>query len=681
MRSRVVHLFGLGVTWLALAVACGARTGLEVGREREVSVGGPDAHSDVHPPPGRDAETADVTPDTRLVDALPVDVVPDCEEPPVCLANNPGYVYKCGVPVAQCGLLEQCVEPCGKAGGGDACAAQCQNPCLNTLGQNTSNGCEFYAVEMDTTPESVGACYAVFVVNQWQTGQSAKLEVDLDGVPFSEQQLEGFARIPSGTGTAITYGPFNANEGLPQNQIAILFLSRDPNIPTDASPIDPNRLAVCPPMVTPAVQRSAAVQGTGIGNAFHIRTNVPIVAYQMLPYGGGHARITGATLLFPTNVWGTNYMAANAYSVPLARTFDGGPPSDTEPRAGPTMAIIAAQDDTQVTINPVVGIVGGGTLPESQANVPVEYTINQGEYLQFTQPAELTGSPIQSNKPIAVIGGSTLMDLPATNLRADSAEQMLPPISALGSEYVAVRYRSRDPSQEESVPWRMVGVVDGTTLTYDPAPPPGAPLTLNQGEAIEIDDPGPWVVSSQDADHPFYFAQYMTGGSYLFDTTSPLYGTGDPEFVNVVPPAQYLPSYVFFTDPTYPETNLVIVARVDPVTNQFPTVNLDCGGTLTNWQPVGTTGTYQFTRFDLSTGNFLGQNGCNNGVHSIHATLSGAPSGEVAAIGVTVWGWGSGATFPCAGDETNPNYTCWVSYAYPAGVNLATLNHVVVPAR
>ena len=36
-------------------------------------------------------------------------------------------------------------------------------------------------------------------------------------------------------------------------------------------------------------------------------------------------------------------------------------------------------------------------------------------------------------------------------------------------------------------------------------------------------------------------------------------GGFSPEFVNVVPPGQFLPRYTFFTDPTYPETNLVVV--------------------------------------------------------------------------------------------------------------------------
>ena len=53
--------------------------------------------------------------------------------------------------------------------------------------------------------------------------------------------------------------------------------------------------------------------------------------------------------------------------------------------------------------------------------------------------------------------------------------------------------------------------------------------------------PGPFHVRSQDEDHPFYAAAYMTGGQ-------PFGGAGDPEWVNVVPTAQYQDRYVFFTD-------------------------------------------------------------------------------------------------------------------------------------
>ena len=46
--------------------------------------------------------------------------------------------------------------------------------------------------------------------------------------------------------------------------------------------------------------------------------------------------------------------------------------------------------------------------------------------------------------------------------------QQIPPVKALGHEYVAVRYRNRLSTLDEAPPWRIVGAVDGTTLTYDP---------------------------------------------------------------------------------------------------------------------------------------------------------------------------------------------------------------------
>jgi hypothetical protein len=167
-------------------------------------------------------------------------------------------------------------------------------------------------------------------------------------------------------------------------------------------------------------------------------------------------------------------------------------------------------------------------------------------------------------------------------------------------------------------------------------------------------------------------ASYMTGGQDFGE------GTGDPEFVSVVPPAQYLPRYTFFTDPTYPETDLVVVRVIDAQTQQMPTVTLDCAGTLSGWTPVGTSGIYEMVRVDLSTGNFEGVNGCDNGVHVITSPTAGA------SFGVTIWGWGNDLTWPTdnmGSDEENPLFTRWVSYGYPAGANFAPLNTAVLVAR
>jgi hypothetical protein len=522
---------------------------------------------------------------------------------------------------------------------------------------------------MDTTDSDNGSCFAVFVVNQWRTGEPAKIEVTRGSqvLPVAE-----FARVPVGKGTSISYGPYDPRLGLAKDQIAILFLSRDPGADSEPNISSPRLLAGCPAGVGPAVAGDAALHGTGKGTAFRIRTNVPVVAYQMLPYGGGRARITGATLLLPTNTWDTNYVIADAYAAPLAS-------KTAEERAGPTTVVIASQDGTDVTINPTSDILAGGGLAGTLAGVPATYSLHQGEYLQFTQRAELTGSALQASKPVVVIGGSTFMDLPLDVARADRAEQMLPPVRALGSEYVAVRYRSRT-GLEESVPWRIVGVVDGTQLIYEPAAPAGAPMTLAARQWVEFSDPGPFTVRSQDSAHPFYVAGYMTGGQ-------PHDGNGDPEFVNIVSSAQYLSKYTFFTDPTYPETNLVIVRVRDTESGEWPDVTLDCAGVLGGWQPVGTSETYEMVRVDLSTGNFEGVGGCDNGVHTIEASFAHTPSDTVTAtprIGVTIWGWGNGTTWPddySLEDEANPKFTRWVSYAYPAGANVRSLNDAVLRAK
>jgi hypothetical protein len=388
-----------------------------------------------------------------------------------------------------------------------------------------------------------------------------------------------------------------------------------------------------------------------------------------------------------------------------------------EPGSGPTTVIIASQDATHVIDQRYAqNIVGGG--PDRQRRPPTSSaqrtSSTKVSICSLPNSAELTGSAVQADAPIAIIGGSTLMDVPLSVARADSAEQMLPPVRALGSEYVAARYRNRGTA-EEIVPWRIVGVVDGTQLTYEP-PQPNAPATVDAQQLLEFDEPGPFVVRSQDGGHPFYLAAYMTGGcgapSPSIDAdaatgpqcpngpafpvaigTGPLDGNGDPEFLNVVPPPQYLPRYTFFTDPTYPETNLVVVRVRDGQTGQMPDVALDCAGVLTGWSPVGTSGVYEMTRIDLSTGDFQGVGLCDNGVHTIAATIPGAPTGSGApgasGLRVTIWGWGNvkRPISPIADESrvdrrvANPKFTRWVSYGYPAGANFQPLNNVVLSAH
>src|SRR6185436_2974803 len=146
------------------------------------------------------------------------------------------------------------------------------------------------------------------------------------------------------------------------------------------------------------------------------------------------------------------------------------------------------------------------------------------------------------------------------------------------------------------------------------------------GQAVTFITGQPFVVKSQDADHPFMLFSYMSGSQWQ----PGLDGYGDADFVISVPPEQYMSSYVFFTDPTYPETNLVVIRAKDRE-GKFQDVTLDCRGKLTGFQPIGD---YEWTRVDLITGKFEGVGGCSTGRHEIKSPGGGR-------FGLWVWGWGT----------------------------------------
>jgi len=514
--------------------------------------------------------------------------------------------------------------------------AMCVPACQAATANKSTIGCDYYSVDPGTDGEANGSCFAAYIANTWGSPVGIQLEyggMTVDAAPY--------AYIPSGQGAAITYAPLSATGGmLPPNQLAIVFLA-------DATAVTGVPLpTACPPTTTAFYKTAeASSESTGIINAaFHIVTTAPVVAYDIFPYGGSQSYISSATLLIPTSAWDTNYLAIDAYSMNgIGNTL-----------GQPFIEVTAAHDGTKVTIFPTAAIAGGTGVPPSPANTAVSFMLNHGQVLQLKQDAELNGSVIQSSQPVGVWGGHACFNVGPGDCCCDSAHQQLPPVKALGNEYVAVKYRDRVANQLEDPPWRIMGAVNGTTLTYLPAAPNGAPTSLNVGQVASFNDGSPFVVTSQDAQHPFYVSGHMTGQCYGLGNSTCMagsgYGTGDPEFVNIIPPAQWLTSYVFMTDPTMANTNLVLVRK--QVAGAYADVKLDCLGTVSGWLPVGGGSPYELARVDLAIAG-AGQGGCNNGRHEISST---------APFGLTVWGW----------DQA-------VSYAFPSGASVQPINTVVVP--
>lgn len=386
--------------------------------------------------------------------------------------------------------------------------------------------------------------------------------------------------------------------------------------------------------------------GTSTGDAFRISSSGPVVAYSAVPYAGSGAS-SSYSLLLPTSRWGTEYVALNAYAAS----------EQVEAGAGgkPSLNILAQEDNTRVTMIPRVDVLGSDTVPAGVRDEVYTVTLNRGQYLQITQPEELTGSPLASDKPIAVWGAHSCMNIPVATHACDSAHQQLPPTPAMGTQYVGVRYPNRSSALEpERPPWRVVGAVDETELIWSGTFEESMPTTLAAGEVFEFQHEGGFVVASQDDEHPFYLGQYMTSATHVAERAQ----VGDPEWVNVVPTDQYLQRYLFFTDPTFPETHLVVVRKPN-LSGEYADVTLGCSGVLDGWQDVGE---FQVTTRQIGTGYFEGVNGCANGVQTLESE---------GLFTVTAWGWGNETV--TAATDTNSAFN---SYAFPAAVGLRTINKV-----
>jgi hypothetical protein len=535
-------------------------------------------------------------------------------------------------------------------------------------------GCSFYGVASPLFDARKGGCYAMFVVNPGDKPARIKL-----AHRKASQSLARIARVPRGSGQNITYESFDEAAGLPPGGLVVIFLTGKYIKPAAVPQTSPD--VSCPEGIESLLPDAVVDHFTHRGMAFHLTSDEPVVAYDINPFGMATSYTPSASLLIPEEAW-----ARSAIVPTPPRTYNPAQVNVSHPWRSTDatyVTIVAAHDNTAVSLRPRGAVLGDGDLPAAAALQTVKFFLNAGEYAHLLEGRSfgdrfgLGGTILSANQPVLAIGGTPCSFIFHQSAACDTSYQQIPPPSAWGNEYAAVSYRSRTIGPEP-VPWTIVGAVDGTTLTYEPQTPalhPAAPTAppptrLHAGEVVQFWTADPFVVKSQGTSHPFYLAAQMSGGAFMREQRTPEnIDAGDPDFVNVTPPAQFLNDYTFFTDPTYSETNLVVV-RKRGADGKYADVKLDCAAApITQWTDVGG---FQFSRVDLVTGNFVATiPGCNNGVNRIS---SAAP------FGLTVWGWGTRLA-PRKAGEVNLDLT-HASYGYPAGAGLKVVNtvpEIIVP--
>ena len=409
-------------------------------------------------------------------------------------------------------------------------------------------GCDFVVATPSFYPGYVPPCFAVFLANGWAA--PAHVTVSYDSMSLDPTL---FSKVPDPVTSDATAWPWLTGAGLGPEEVAVVFLSSDPTSPFD-----------CP--VPPALSSASAVIGTGRGHAFHIQTDIPVSAYDILPYGGAPSLLPSAELLQPTTSWGSNYVAV----VPPL----GVPQGTTAP--GPQWAqVVAAQDDTTVTIVPNVDSRARLTWRQLPPTRVATFQLSAGDHPVAADRRDVRLDPLE--RQAHLVQRRQRVPLPPLRDGDLGRLRLRPPQSHQSRRSARSTSRRRGgccrPNLEpESTPYRMVGTVDGTLLAYDP-PVPGAPLALQMGSVSDFEATTAFRITSQDDKHPFYFSQIMPGCGVTGNDIC----RGDEEHVNVLPPPQFLGRYVFFTDPTYFTTELVLT-RAKAADGTFKDVTVDCLG-------------------------------------------------------------------------------------------------------
>jgi hypothetical protein len=387
--------------------------------------------------------------------------------------------------------------------------------------------------------------------------------------------------------------------------------------------VAPNAVQIIPLPWLSALSKSS---GTSLqsASAYRLRSDQPVTVYQYNPLqytsGFGFTFTNDASLLLPVNAWSGKYrvVSRNHWHFAGNASYRG------------FYAITASDNNTTVTVTPSASggwVQPGGGIASNGSGVVI---LSAGDVLQVmtnpsqnsnVDPSDLTGTLIDADKPIQVIGGHVCSNVPVQHAACDHLEESIPPLETLSDEYI-VTAPLISATQTKVRMVRVVATQAATTLSYDP-PQANAPTQLsNAGDYGEI------ALTTADfvikANAKILVAQYHAGQQAGG-------GTGDPAMTLSVATAQYRTSYLFHA-PTNYEANYVNV-----VAPSGAMVTLD-GNVITNFTAIGSSG-YEVARVPLDN------NG--NGNHTISSPLP---------FGISVYGYGQ-----------------YTSYWYPGGLDLTPL--------
>ena len=401
------------------------------------------------------------------------------------------------------------------------------------------------------------------------------------------------------------------------------------------------------PSLSQALTSNLVPQG-----AYEVSTSVPVAAYQFSPLhfemDGAYSYSNDASLLLPEHALTGDYMVSTHPSWGVGGWDEEGAGAWLFAYPG-FVAVAATVDGTSVTVLPRGDTAG--SVPSAMSDGDQETVVlDRGDVLQVLSampgsveqswcedqgwpwwlgpcdentcglcrimPADLTGTVVQADAPVAVFAGHRCTNVPFSSAACDHLEEMVLPTGIWGTVMVLTAPVMPGGNGVAPALYRVLALQDTTTVAFEPAV--HEPVTLAAGGFVEFQTAQDFVVEGSG---PIHATQTLLGQDELGSET------GDPAMGTGIPWQQVRQEYDFLTPTTFDASYVNIVAPAGI------TVELD-GLVVGGFESIPGTG-YEVARVPLSSG-----------PHRVQSSGGG--------FGITTYG-----------------YARYTSYLYPGGLDLA----------
>jgi hypothetical protein len=457
-----------------------------------------------------------------------------------CAACVPGYARCDGANITRCradgsGYDFESTCPMGETCYAGGRSSGCQNACAAAVENRSNLGCEYWAVDLDNeyaetllgVNDAASAQFAVVLANPGDTAANVIVEVNdaISGDPLALREV--------------------ASGVVPARGVLQLDLpKREVDGSTDAGHSD----------------------GPGTffsSRAFHIVSDFPVVAYQFNPIIQQFSN--DASLLIAETGLDTHYRVLGWPTAnPIAPFPMPGLPDHS------FVTILGTEPDTLVTVHLGGAIVAGNRTSATPAGGTITATVGPFDVLNLESdgvPGDLTGTVVESNRPVAVFTGGergiapvntdTIPMPPGEPITdwccTDHLEEQVFPTSSWGSTFVLTHspVRSNTGWVEPDI-YRIIADRDTTTITTNLGGA-DASFTLAPGEWREFYAQRSFVLT---ADHPVSIEQILVSQQFL-PGWRPGAG-GDPTMTLFPPYEQFRERYEFLTPTTFTEDYIVV---------------------------------------------------------------------------------------------------------------------------